>query len=133
MAYAALGRIEEAAYPVFDELIGAFPTVSPDNAAYFGKKVAANRDELLPGLTDADLIATVQGYLGELLLRRLSATLRRGLPDLGQQHGAAPRCGLRRRVGRHPPHLVRGHAVHTPDCHGRGSPRSTHHLIHDVS
>ncbi|MFJ9615333.1 carbamoyltransferase N-terminal domain-containing protein [Streptomyces noursei] len=94
MAYAALGRIEEAAYPVFDELIGAFPTVSPDNAAYFGKKVAANRDELLPGLTDADLIATFQGYLGELLLRRLSATLRRGLPDLGQQHGASRRPRL---------------------------------------
>ncbi|GAA2680185.1 carbamoyltransferase N-terminal domain-containing protein [Streptomyces lunalinharesii] len=91
MAYAALGRIEESAYPVFDELIAAFPTVSPDNAAYFGKKVAANRDELLPGLTDADLIATFQGYLGDLLLRRLSATLRRRLPARGQQREASSR------------------------------------------
>ncbi|AJC54219.1 carbamoyltransferase N-terminal domain-containing protein [Streptomyces sp. 769] len=80
MAYAALGQVEESAFPVFDEIIAGFPTVSPDNAAYFGKKIAANRDELLPGLSNADLIATFQAYLGDLLLRRLSAALRSGLP-----------------------------------------------------
>ncbi|MFF8717238.1 carbamoyltransferase N-terminal domain-containing protein [Streptomyces sp. NPDC015184] len=77
MAYAALGRVEKSAYPVFDEIIAAFPTTSPDNAELFGKKAAANRDELLPGLSDADLIATFQAYLGDLLLHRLSTVLRR--------------------------------------------------------
>jgi carbamoyltransferase len=77
MAYAALGRVEEAAYPVFDEVMAGFATVSPDNAKLVGQKIAANRDQLLPGLTEADLIATFQAYLGQLLLQRLTGLMSR--------------------------------------------------------
>ncbi|MET9921168.1 carbamoyltransferase N-terminal domain-containing protein [Streptomyces sp. NPDC006435] len=79
MAYAALGRVEKSAHPIFDGITDAFPATSPDKAELFGKKIAVNRDELLPGLSDADLIATFQAYLGDLLLHRLSTVLRRGL------------------------------------------------------
>ncbi|MFB6819292.1 carbamoyltransferase N-terminal domain-containing protein [Streptomyces sp. NPDC056347] len=102
MAYAALGRVEKSAYPVFDDVISAFSGASPGNAEIFGKKIAANRDELFPGLSDADLIATFQAYLGDLLLHRLSAALRRGLP--GRRHATGGgRSGSRTR-----PNLVIG-------------------------
>jgi carbamoyltransferase len=75
MAYAALGKVEESAFPVFDKLEGDFPRLSPENSKLFSEKVVAWRDELLPGLSDADLIATFQAYLGALLLRRFSSLL----------------------------------------------------------
>jgi hypothetical protein len=76
MAYAALGRIEEAAFPIFDKLIASFRTVAPENEQALGKKIAVKRNELLPGLSNADLIATFQAYVGNLLLSRLSALLK---------------------------------------------------------
>ena len=81
MAYAALGRVEESAFEVFDGIIAGFSSVSADNAKVLGEQVAVHRDELLPGLSDADLIATFQAYLGKHLLRSLSSLLQRGLPD----------------------------------------------------
>ncbi|GAA0603121.1 carbamoyltransferase [Kutzneria viridogrisea] len=77
MAYAALGRVEPEAFGVFDEIIASFPTVSTDNAKLVGEKVAVNREQLLPGLSNADLIASFQAYLGEVLLRGLTAQVRR--------------------------------------------------------
>jgi carbamoyltransferase len=76
MAYAALGRVEEAAFPIFDKLIASFRTVAPENEQALGKKIAVKRNELLPGLSNADLIATFQAYVGNLLLSRLSALLK---------------------------------------------------------
>ncbi len=73
MAYAALGRAEENAFPLFDEVLASFPGSSPENAMEFSDKIAADRDQLLPGLSDADLIATFQAYLGDLLIRSFSA------------------------------------------------------------
>jgi carbamoyltransferase len=73
MAYAAIGRVEEDAFDVFDDLLAEFPGSSAENAVAFSEKTAADRDQLLPGLSDADLIATFQAYLGNLLLRSLSA------------------------------------------------------------
>jgi carbamoyltransferase len=75
MAYAALGRTEESAFPVFDDLVAAFPNLSAENSKIFSERVAAERDVLLPGLSDADLIATFQAYLGHRLLASLSAAL----------------------------------------------------------
>jgi carbamoyltransferase len=95
MAYAALGTVEENAFAVFDEILGAFTGVSPDNAKAMGAKVASNRDELLPGLTNADLIATFQAYLGNLLLRQLTALVRRRLP-VGRRFSALREGGRRR-------------------------------------
>jgi carbamoyltransferase len=73
MAYAALGRVEENAFPVFDATLAELRGSSPENAIVFSEKIAADRDQMLPGLSDADVIATFQAYLGDLLLRSLAA------------------------------------------------------------
>jgi carbamoyltransferase len=80
MAYAALGTADPAAFPLFDKILAGFPEIDPDNASTLGAKIASNRDELLPRLTDADIIATFQDYLGQRLLDRLSAVVRRRFP-----------------------------------------------------
>jgi carbamoyltransferase len=79
MAYAALGRAEEDAFGVFDAVLADFPDVSAENSKKASLKVIGRRHELLPGLSDADLIATLQEYLGCRLLASLAAFL----PGLG--------------------------------------------------
>jgi carbamoyltransferase len=80
MAYAALGKVEESAFSIFDKIEDDFPAASPENSKLFSERVAIHRDELLPGLSTADLIATFQAYLGDILLRSFSALLQRGFP-----------------------------------------------------
>jgi carbamoyltransferase len=82
MAYAALGRAEEEAYPVFDDVLAEFPYFSAESSKAASVKLIGmlgRRGELLPGLSDADLIATFQEYLGNRLLDSLTSCLR----DLG--------------------------------------------------
>jgi carbamoyltransferase len=73
MAYAALGTAEEAAFGLFDDLTNSFPGAAHGNARALGEKVAGNRDELFPGMSNASLIATFQAYLGQRLVARLAA------------------------------------------------------------
>jgi carbamoyltransferase len=80
MAYAALGKIEESSFAIFDKLENDFPSVSPENAKIFSERLVIRRDELLPGLSDADLIATYQAYLGDRLLQSISSLLQSRLP-----------------------------------------------------
>ncbi|GAA2359900.1 carbamoyltransferase N-terminal domain-containing protein [Dactylosporangium salmoneum] len=80
MAYAALGTAEPDVFAVFDDIIGGFRTLSTDNARVLGAKIASNRDELASGLSNADLIATFQAYLGRRLLDRLAAVVERQFP-----------------------------------------------------
>ncbi|MFH8445914.1 carbamoyltransferase N-terminal domain-containing protein [Streptomyces sp. NPDC018026] len=80
MAYAALGRIEMDAFTVLDDLVAGIPGTSSDNASILGEKVASNRNELMPGLSNADIIATYQAYLGHRLLQSLSAVVERRFP-----------------------------------------------------
>ncbi|MEE1796543.1 carbamoyltransferase N-terminal domain-containing protein [Streptomyces sp. BE308] len=80
MAYSALGTAEPDAFPLLDDLIAEFPSVSMKNARTMGAKVASNRDEMMPGMSDADIIATFQEYLGQRLLNRLAAVVRRRFP-----------------------------------------------------
>lgn len=80
MAYAALGRVEADAFTVIDEVIAGFPEISTDNARLLGEKIASNRDELMPGLSNADIIATYQAYIGKNLLQRLTAVVERRFP-----------------------------------------------------
>nr|WP_063061433.1 carbamoyltransferase C-terminal domain-containing protein [Nocardia sienata] len=61
-------------------MISGFPEIDRESARTLGAKIASNRDELLPGLTDADIIATFQDYLGQWLLDRLGAVVRRQFP-----------------------------------------------------
>jgi carbamoyltransferase len=80
MAYAALGEPEPSAFPLLDTLIARFPTVELGNARALGEQIAANRDELMPGMSDADIIATFQSYLGHRLMDRLAAAVQRRFP-----------------------------------------------------
>jgi carbamoyltransferase len=89
MAYAALGQVEESSFPVFDKLFADFPAVTAENAKVFGQTVARRRGELLPGLSSADLIASYQAYLGQLLLQSLSAQVEARSP-VRQQSSLAP-------------------------------------------
>jgi len=94
MAYAALGEVTPSAFPVFDAVMRDFITISAENARIFSNKIAANRDELLPGLSDADLIASFQAYLGQLLVSRLSSLLRRRFPGQRPYLAYAGGCAL---------------------------------------
>jgi len=95
MAYAALGSVEQSAFPVFGRIIADFPNTSAENSKAFAEKIVACRDELLPGLSNADLIATFQAYLGDLLLQSLSSLMRGGLPKLQLSPLLRPRSSLR--------------------------------------
>ncbi|HXL95880.1 MAG TPA: carbamoyltransferase N-terminal domain-containing protein [Streptosporangiaceae bacterium] len=75
MAYAALGTTEESAFPVFDEITRTFTAASAENSRVLAAAIAERRDELLPGLSPADLIATFQAYLGSILLTSMSRLL----------------------------------------------------------
>ncbi|MFE2753047.1 carbamoyltransferase N-terminal domain-containing protein [Actinosynnema sp. NPDC059335] len=94
MAYAALGRVEEAAFAVFDEILTGLPGIGQENARVLAEKVAVNRDHLVPGLTDADLIATFQAYLGDRLLAGLTALMRRRFPGQRPHLALAGGCAL---------------------------------------
>ena len=77
MAYAALGDDNPESYPVFDSLLDQIGTVSIDIALRLAEEIAQNRGRLLPGYSNADLIASFQGYIGHVLLnafRRHPAT-----------------------------------------------------------
>ncbi len=84
MAYAAKGRVETGAFAVFDDLMAELSDITVDKVGVLGDKVAANRDELMPGLSNADLIATYQAYLGRNLLERLTSAVRGRFP--GDSH-----------------------------------------------
>jgi carbamoyltransferase len=93
MAYAALGRVQEDAFGVFDDVLADGPAVSAGTSKAVSVRLTGRRGELLPGLSDADLIATFQEYLGARLLASL-ATFLRGLrlpapPNLVMAGGCA--------------------------------------------
>lgn len=80
MAYAALGVVAEEKFATFDELFRGFSEISTDNAFDLGKKIAVNRDELMPGMSDADIIASLQAYVGRKLERALLKLVQRRFP-----------------------------------------------------
>ncbi len=94
MAYAAKGRVETGAFAVFDDLMAEFHDIPVDRVGVLGDKVAANRDELMPGLSNADLIATYQAYLGHKLLDRLTSVVRSRFPDGGHNLVLGGGCAL---------------------------------------
>lgn len=94
MAYAAKGRVETGAFAVFDDLMAEFRDLPVDKVGVLGDKVAANRDELMPGLSNADLIATYQGYIGHNLLQRLTSVVRGRFPDGGHNLVLGGGCAL---------------------------------------
>lgn len=77
MAYAALGYVEPTAFSVFDSLLDELDPVSTSAATQLGKTVITRRDNLFPGLSNADLVATFQAYLGNALCEGLARLLQR--------------------------------------------------------
>lgn len=80
MAYAALGSVKEDVFAYFDDLYERSGPITRGNIHAFGDSVAADRDGLLAGLSDADVIATFQAYVGGLLVRSLEKLVRRHFP-----------------------------------------------------
>ncbi|MGH3774045.1 MAG: carbamoyltransferase N-terminal domain-containing protein [Pseudonocardiaceae bacterium] len=67
MAYAALGRDEPGFYQVFESKLDDLP-FSFEAGIKLARWIDSNRDVVWPGCSDADLIASFQGYLGAKLL-----------------------------------------------------------------
>jgi carbamoyltransferase len=80
MAYAAVGRAEPAAFDVFDDLFAEIPPITDQACVQVAQKLATSRAERLPGLGDADIIATLQDYLGQRLLESLRQVVTRRHP-----------------------------------------------------
>ena len=94
MAFAALGRVEPESFGVFDAIFGSFGGVAVDNARLLGHKVVSNREELMPGMSNADIIATFQAYLGDRLLRRLASVVGRRFPGRRMNLAMGGGCAL---------------------------------------
>jgi carbamoyltransferase len=80
MAYAGCGHAESSAFAVFDTLLDEIGDVSIHVPGLLARAVVAERAQLFPGLSDADLIASFQDYLGHELLRGF----RRVLPTIAR-------------------------------------------------
>ncbi|MEE1737593.1 carbamoyltransferase N-terminal domain-containing protein [Streptomyces sp. BE147] len=78
MAYAALGQVEQDAFPVLDTLLAEMPEAAGERGLALGRRLAAERAHLLPGLSDADLVATFQEYLSRALVSALTAVVHDG-------------------------------------------------------
>ncbi|MFE7464687.1 carbamoyltransferase N-terminal domain-containing protein [Streptomyces sp. NPDC057499] len=76
MAYAALGKIEQDAFPALDTFLGGMSEAVRDTGDALGRKLMKERDWLFPGMSDVDLIATFQDYLGRALVSALEAVVR---------------------------------------------------------
>ncbi|MFD4669583.1 carbamoyltransferase N-terminal domain-containing protein [Lentzea sp. NPDC058450] len=94
MAYAAKGTVDTGAFAVFDKLMAELSDITVDRVGVLGDKVAANRDELMPGLSNADLIATYQAYLGHQLLDRLTKAVQSRFPGGGHNLVMGGGCAL---------------------------------------
>ncbi|GAB2810362.1 nodulation protein U [Streptomyces daliensis] len=75
MAYAALGTVRTDVFPALERLLDELNTVSVDST--IGQAVAARREELFPGMTSADCIATFQEYVARMLVDSLTTALAR--------------------------------------------------------
>lgn len=94
MAYAALGSVHDSAFKVFDDLFYQFNNVSRGNAYAVGAKIAEERASLLPGLSNADLIASFQEYLGKRLLDRVATFVQRRYPRQAKNIALGGGCAL---------------------------------------
>ncbi len=75
MAYAALGTVREDAFAAFQKVIDELDPMSFGLGV--GEAVQARRSELFEGLSNADLIATYQDFLGRMLVTSLGRAAER--------------------------------------------------------
>ncbi|MGW2540260.1 carbamoyltransferase N-terminal domain-containing protein [Kitasatospora sp. NPDC001574] len=75
MAWAALGKVDQGAFPVLDTLLDGMSEEARESGLALGPKLTAERERLLPGLSDADLVATFQEFLGRALVSALTTVV----------------------------------------------------------
>ena len=93
MAYAALGTVQPDAFVAFDTLIDGYaPTI--EMAELLGREVARRRRELFPGMTNADLIATFQAFIGHVLVEGIASALRQHSGGRAENLCLAGGCAL---------------------------------------
>ncbi|MFG2883456.1 carbamoyltransferase N-terminal domain-containing protein [Streptomyces sp. NPDC048297] len=81
MAYAALGSEEEEAVKAIDALL-ADRRIAMSNVFDLGREVATeHRNSVFAGMSNADLIASFQSYLGRRLIESLARIVRARYPD----------------------------------------------------
>lgn len=87
MAYAGLGAVHNGLLAALPRLLDEQPDqgLSIEAGRQLGQAVRRQQRELAPEATDADLVATVQEYLGVELLRGLQRLVRRR-PELAAAH-----------------------------------------------
>lgn len=68
MAYAGMGRVEPSTFDIFDRLTAELSTLSVEDGHVIGRTARSRRDILFPGLSNADLIASFQAYIGHLMV-----------------------------------------------------------------
>jgi carbamoyltransferase len=86
MAYAGLGRPDPEALATLGALLDETDVISIETGGLLAREVLRRRDELFPGRSDADLIASFQEYLGRALVSAFRGLLSR------RQTGAANLC-----------------------------------------
>lgn len=94
MAYAAKGVVDTTTFGVFDGLMAELSDITVDRVGELGDRVAAEREQLFPGLSNADLIASYQAYLGQKLLDRLTSAVQRRFPGGGHNLVMGGGCAL---------------------------------------
>jgi carbamoyltransferase len=94
MAFTALGKVVEELSDYIGKAFTSMRGISVDNAEEIARRVIKDRAQIFPELTNADLIATLQAYLGDRLLASLRQTLARYYPGQVPNLGMAGGCAL---------------------------------------
>lgn len=94
MAYSALGRTEEELFGYFDSFIDCISEVSTKDAGVLTRRLIKDRETRFADLSDADLIATLQAYLGQALVTELGRVVHRLFPGQEPNLGMAGGCAL---------------------------------------
>ncbi|MEH1128486.1 carbamoyltransferase N-terminal domain-containing protein [Micromonospora sp. CPCC 206061] len=93
MAYAALGRVEPEAFDLYPKVWKAIDGIPLSEPSRMTETVRRECDMSFPGLSSADLIATCQAYLGEVLVSGLRERLAE-MPDPPRNLCLAGGCAL---------------------------------------
>jgi carbamoyltransferase len=94
MAYSAVGRSEPGMFGYLDKLVESLPDISTENAHRLARQIAADRDSQFSELSDADIICTMQEYLGKILLNALADVVSRRFGNRELNLGIAGGCAL---------------------------------------
>jgi carbamoyltransferase len=94
MAYAALGTVQQDLFGYFDDFLDGLTNISAENAALLARQVIADRNGRFKGLSNADIITTLQAYLGNSLLEALKTIVARRYGSEARNLGIAGGCAL---------------------------------------